>query len=151
LTEDEVETVPTVITSDMETVPLHIVIRKEGGIHEHLDIQFPVEFKVCKFVKDGKTYIIKRENIFLKKKGFIRKSNYFYTFFNEDGSPIVPPSIDISSRVLMSAAESQLLRKAMSEFWKKPFNYKWIIYIAVFMGVIGVVGYLLTSGMVKLF
>jgi hypothetical protein len=151
LTEDEVKSVPTVITSEMETVPLHIVIRKENGVNEHLDIDFPVEFKVCKFVKDGKIYIIKRENIFLKKKGFIRKSNYFYTFFNEDGSPIVPASIDISSRILMSAAESQLLRKAMSEFWKKPFNYKWIIYIAVFMGVVGVVGYLLTSGMVKLF
>jgi hypothetical protein len=147
--DEEVETVPTVITSDMETVPLHIVIRKESGVHEHLDIQFPVEFKVCKFVKDGKTYIIERENIFLKKKGFIRKSNYFYVFFNEDGSPIIPPTIDISSRILMSAAESQLLRKAMSEFWKKPFDYKLFVYLAIFLGVIGIVGYMLTSGMVK--
>jgi hypothetical protein len=148
---EKIETVPTVITSDMETVPLHIVIRKESGVNEHLEVDFPVDFKVCKFEKDGKTYIIKRENIFLKKKGSIRKSNYFYTFFSEDGSPIIPPTIDISSRILMSAAESQLLKKAMSEFWKKPFNYKWIIYIAVFIGVIGIVGYLLTSGMVKLF
>jgi hypothetical protein len=145
----EDETVPTVITSDMETVPLHIVIRKESGVHEHLDIQFPVDFKVCKFVHDNKTYIVKRENIFLRKMGFIRKSNYFYAFFNEDGSPIVPPSIDISSRILMSAAESQLLRKAMSEFWKKPFDYKLFVYLAIFLGVIGLVFYMLTSGMVK--
>jgi hypothetical protein len=147
--DEEVKSVPTVITSDMETVPLHIVIRKEGGVNEHLDIDFPVDKKACKFEHANKTYIIKRENIFLKKKGFIRKSNYFYAFFNEDCSPIVPPDIDISSRILMSAAESQLLRKAMSEFWKKPFDYKLFVYLAIFLGIIGLVGYMLTSGMVK--
>jgi len=149
MSEEEIDELPTVITSEMETIPLHIVIKKENAVHEHLDIDFPVDKKACKFEYANKTYVIKRENIFLKKKGFIRKSNYFYTFFSEDGSPIVPPSIEISSRILMSAAESQLLRKAMSEFWKKPFDYKLFVYLAVFIGVIGIVFYMLSSGMVK--
>jgi hypothetical protein len=151
MSDEEIENLPTVITSDVETVPLHIVIKKEAGIHEHLDIEFPVDKKACKFEYSGKTYIIKRENIFLKRKGFFKKKSVFYTFFKEDGSPIAPEPFEISSRVLMSAAESQLLKKAMSEFWKKPFNYKMLIYVAVILGVIGIVGYLVSSGMVKFF
>jgi len=133
------------VLTEEEHIPVTVILLTDGGVRK-IEVGYPKEAEKAKLKVEDKEFEIKKSDLYYKK-GFLGGKSY-YCLLTEKG-PLHPTSVPVTSYTFNVVATSKVLRRAVEKMFAKPIEIKKFIFIAIVFIIIGVVGFLLTSGMVK--